>query len=155
MDHEGYTIILNRLIRTCRQGDYGFRRCAVHVQDAELKSVFAARGAECARAAADLVRLAQHGGRPADGPTVDRSQRLAAAAPNGWSAVKGMLVGFDDAALLEECQRAERNAMATYGDALEESLPEPLRSLLERQQAAARRSHDCLRKLQLRERHGG
>lgn len=148
MVHEAQIIILNRLIQSCRQGDYGFRRCAVHARDAELKSVFAARGAECARALDELTRLArQIGRRVLDAPP--RSPT----APNGWSAVKGMLAGFDDAALLEECQRGERSAMEAYGDALEQPLSEPLRSLVERQHAAVKRSHDCLRKLQRRNRH--
>ena len=142
MHQEDIDIILTRLIQTCKEGDYGFRRCAVHVQGAELKAVLLARGDECARAAQELVTLARQTGAHWSELLTRR-----AAAPNGWSAVKGMLAGYDDMALLEECQRGERNALDIYAGAVDAELPPPLRALVRQQYAAIERSHDCLRTL--------
>ena len=50
--------ILNDLIETSKDGEKGFRTSAEDTVSGELKSVFAARAQDCAKAAADLQQTA-------------------------------------------------------------------------------------------------
>ena len=42
---------LNKLIETCKDGEYGFRTSAEHAKSADLKSVFMRRSEDCQRGA--------------------------------------------------------------------------------------------------------
>ena len=63
------------------------------------------------------AHVAQLGGKPEDGGSA------LAAMHRGWVAVKATLSTYDDLAVLEECERGEDAALATYRDALERTLP--------------------------------
>lgn len=139
---------LQDLLRTCGAGRYGFRRCAVHVRGAELRAAFMSRAAEWATAATQLQRLvAEDDGNAGEHAAGARVAKAPRADPKGWSAVRGMMLGLDDRALLDECRHGERAAVARYRGALEKPLPAPVRSVLERQCALIQRSRKRLRKL--------
>ena len=53
----------------------------------------------------------------------------------------------DDLAILEECERGEDVAKARYGKALEETLPEDNRVVVQRQYDGVMRNHDQIRDL--------
>jgi uncharacterized protein (TIGR02284 family) len=133
---------LNDLIETCRNGEKGFEACARHAKAPELKSVFGTRAAECARAAEELeAQVRSLGGRPGHGGTA------AAAIHRGWLALRSSLTGFDDHALLEECERGEDLAVRRYRQALEKDLPSEAHSLVARQSEGVQRNHDQIRAL--------
>ena len=133
---------LNDLIETSRNGQKGFDACARHAKAPELKSVFTSRASECERAAEELeAQVHACGGRPERGGTA------AAALHRGWLAVRSSLTGFDDHAMLEECERGEDVALHHYRKALEKDLPPEVRSLVARQCEGVHRNHDQIRAL--------
>ena len=133
---------LNDLIETSRDGQKGFDACAKHAKAPELKSVFTTRASECERAAEELeAQVHAFGGRPS---AVARPRAPCTAA--GWPCAVS-LTGFDDHAMLEECERGEDVALQHYRRALEKVLPPDVRSLVARQFEGVQRNHDQIRAL--------
>ena len=137
------TAILNDLVETSKDGEKGFRKAAEDTQDTELRSKFLQRGEDCAKGAADLQQIvARLGGKPEKGGSV------AGALHRGWVDVRAAVAKRDDVAILEECERGEDVAKATYRKALEEeSLPSDIRSVVQRQYDGVIRNHDEIRNL--------
>lgn len=134
---------LNDLIETCRDGELGFNACAERVTSSELRRVFLQRAAECRQAAEELKPyVLQYGGEPeTEGSTSGALHR-------GWVAVRGSLAGFTDKAMLEECERGEDAALARYRAALkDDTLPEPVRAVVARQQLGVQANHDQIKRL--------
>jgi uncharacterized protein (TIGR02284 family) len=133
---------LNDLIETCKDGEFGFRACAEHVESASIATLLTRRAEDCQEAARELqAQVIQLGGR------ADTKGSATGAMHRGWVAVRGTLQGYDDLAMLEECERGEDAAKASYRKALEEPLPELQRSLVERQYEGVKRNHDQIREL--------
>lgn len=133
---------LNDLIETCKDGEYGFRACAEHVESASIATLLTRRAEDCADGARELqAQVTQFGGKP------DTGGSATGAMHRGWVAVRGTLEGYDDLAMLEECERGEDAALASYRSALKEPLPEPVRSVVERQYQGVKRNHDQIRDL--------
>ena len=145
MDNEDVVDVLNDLLETCRDGEQGFRASAEQAQTGELQNLLARRATDCASAASELEQAVRtHGGTPADGGT------MTGAMHRGWVAIKTALMANDDKAVLEECERGEDAAVASYRKALEHALPPGVRSLVERQAQGAQRNHDEIRALRNR-----
>ena len=145
LDNQEVVDVLNDLLETSRDGEQGFRTSAEQAQTGELQDFLARRANDCAKAAAELEQAVRaHGGTPADGGTV------AGAMHRGWVAIKTAMMANDDKAVLEECERGEDAAVASYRKALQHALPPGVRSLVERQAAGAQRNHDEVRALRNR-----
>ena len=139
--------VLNDLIETCKDGEYGFKSSAEHVKNPDLQQVFTARAAECLKGAQELqAQVRQLGG------DADEGGSASGAIHRGWVAVKGTLSGYSEKAMLEECERGEDAALARYRDALKEDLPPTARSVVERQYEGVKRNHDQIRTLRDRAR---
>jgi len=142
MSNDDIIDTLNDLIETSKDGEYGFRTSAEYLQDATLKQSFMARAEECRQAAAELQQLVlRFGGKAEDSGTA------AGALHRGWVAVKGTLAGYTDKAILEETERGEDTALASYRKALDESLPPDVRLVVERQYEGVKRNHLQIRTL--------
>ena len=142
LDQDDIVDILNDLIENSRDGQYGFQTSAENVKAPELRDSFLARANECQSAVSELqVLVSQCGGKPDDGGTIS------GAVHRGWVAVKGTLSGYSDLAILEEVERGEDVAKARYKKALEKALPEPIRTIVERQYQGVLRNHDQIRLL--------
>lgn len=134
--------ILNRLLETSRDGEYGFRESAEHVKAQDLKLLLSRRAEDCRAAAAELQSLVrQSGGKPDEGGSIG------GALHRGWVAVKGTLSGYTDKAVLEECERGEDVAIGQYRKALKKNLPPSVRPTIERQAQGAQRNHDQVKAL--------
>ncbi len=145
MDNQDVVDVLNDLLETCRDGEQGFRVSAEQAQTGELQSLLARRASDCASAAAELEQAVRsHGGTPADGGT------MAGAMHRGWVAIKTALMANDNQAVLEECERGEDVAVASYRKALKQPLPPNVRTLVERQAQGAQRNHDEIKALRNR-----
>jgi uncharacterized protein (TIGR02284 family) len=133
---------LNDLIECSKDGEYGFRASAQHVESDTLRQTLARRADEC-QAAADELRnlLVQCGGTPPD-----RGSALGAV-HRGWVAVKGTLAGYSDLAVLMEVERGEDRALATYSKAIKKDLPPFLHTVVQRQFEGVKRNHDEIRTL--------
>lgn len=139
--------VLNDLIETCKDGEYGFTSSAEHVKNPDLQQVFTARAAECRKGAQELqAQVRQLGG------DADEGGSASGAIHRGWVAVKGTLSGYSEKAMLEECERGEDAALARYRDALKEDLPPGVRTVVERQYEGVKRNHDQIRTLRDRAR---
>ena len=133
---------LNDLIETSRDGEQGFRASAEDTRNAELKAVFLRRAEDCTKAIGELQRLVTAMGvKPEQGGTV------AGAMHRGWVNLKAAVSSRDDLAILEECERGEDVAKARYRKALDETLPEDIRIVVQRQYEGAVRNHDQIRDL--------
>lgn len=137
--------ILNDLIETSKDGEKGFSLAARATTDVELTSVFTEGERSCHAAATELQRQVRTlGGKEEEsGSTKEVVDR-------GWSA-QAAAPGRDVISVLEECERGEDYAMSRYQDALGHELPEPLRSLVQRQYQGVIANHD--RVLELRDRY--
>ena len=134
--------VLNDLLETSRDGEYGFRACAEEVDTPQLKEVFQNRSADCAKAAGELVQLIRRfGGSPDDGGTVTGAMH------RGWVHVKGSVGANSALSMLEECERGEDAAVARYRKALKSDLPADVRAVIQQQSEGAKRNHDQIKQL--------
>jgi uncharacterized protein (TIGR02284 family) len=139
---DNFISILNDLIETSKDGEQGFRKAAEDTKTAELRTLFLARAENCAKGAADLQQLISRlGGHP------EQRGSIAGAVHRGWVDLKAAASGRSDLAILEECERGEDVAKARYRKALEEKLPDDIRSIVQRQYDGVQRNHDEVRNL--------
>ena len=136
------TSILNELVETSKDGEKGFRTVAEDTKNAELKNIFMRRADDCAKGASDLQQMVVRlGGKPEQGGSV------AGAMHRGWVDLKSKVTNRDDLAILEECERGEDVAKAKYRDALKETLPDDIRTVVQRQYDGVVKNHDQIRDL--------
>ena len=141
-DNDEVVDVLNDLIETCGDGEYGFNAAAEHSKSTSLKGVFLKRASECASAAAELRgHVLRLGGKPEEGGTASGAMH------RGWVAVRGTLAGYSDKAMLDECERGEDQALAAYRKALKQPLPSDIRALVQRQMDGAQKNHDQIKAL--------
>lgn len=139
--------VLNDLIETCKDGEYGFRASAENIRDPQVKQQLLTRADECLSGARELQLLvAECGGKAQD------SGSVAGAMHRGWVSVKGTLSGYSDAQILEETERGEDIAMQRYTKALKCDLPINARTVVERQFEGVKRNHMLVRELRDRAR---
>ena len=142
MDRDDTINQLNKLIETCRDGEYGFRACAANVKSPDLQTIFLRRADDCVRGAAELQALvARLGGK------VEDDGSISGALHRGWVSVKAVLTGKSDVAILEECERGEDTAMDRYREAIKAPLPADVMDVVRRQYDGVKRNHDQIRTL--------
>jgi uncharacterized protein (TIGR02284 family) len=147
MTDEEITEVLNDLVETSKDGEYGFRVCADHCKAAALKTVFERHSAECRAAARELQTLvAEYGGKPETGGSVSGAMH------RGWLAVRGTVALNDDLSMLEEAERGEDTARDRYRKALRRDLPPSVRAVVQRQADGVLRNHDEIKGLRDRNR---
>lgn len=142
MDNEKSISVLNDLIEISRDGAKGFRICAEDVHDHVLQMFFEDRAKSCdevVRILSDEVK--KLGGRP------DTTGTTAGALHRFWIEFRTAITDKDKIVVLEECERAEDIAIKAYQDALEEDLPDDLRSLINHQLQGVKRNHERVRQL--------
>jgi uncharacterized protein (TIGR02284 family) len=139
--------IVNDLIETCKDGEYGFRTSADVLKNSATQQVFMRRAEECHNAALELQALVTE-----LGGTAEDSGTAAGAMHRGWVAVKGTLSGYSDLAILEEVERGEDSALKAYRKALDKDLPPTVRAVIEGQYQGVKRNHDQMRSLRDQER---
>ena len=136
------TAVLNDLVETSKDGEKGFRTASEDTKNTELKTIFMRRAEDCSKGASDLQQIVMRlGGKPEEGGSV------AGAMHRGWVDLKSKVTDRDDLAILEECERGEDVAKAKYRDALEETLPDDIRAVVQRQYDGVIKNHDQIRDL--------
>lgn len=142
MDKDEVISQLNDLIETSRDGEKEFRAAAEHTEACELKAVFENGARRCIEGASELQSVVQRlGGSPSDGGSVSGAMR------RGWTEIKEALSGMDDVAVLDELERGEDCAINAYREALNETLPPHVLSILERQYRGVLENHQKVRDL--------
>jgi uncharacterized protein (TIGR02284 family) len=134
--------VLNELIETSIDGEKAFSKGAEDAHDPELKKLFAECASRCQLGASELQSQVQvQGGPPKTAGSLKGSLH------RGWTGVKQALSSRDDKAILEECERGEDHAKATYKKSLAKALPPQIRSIVERQYQGVIVNHDRVRAL--------
>ncbi|KQM68645.1 PA2169 family four-helix-bundle protein [Xylophilus sp. Leaf220] len=141
-DRDDVIDVLNNLIETSHDGEYGFKQLAENAKSPALKQNFLARADECRGAVAELRNeVVAQGGKPDEGGTAG------GALHRGWVAVRSTLTTSTDQVLLDEAERGEDTALAQYRKAAKEDLPASVRALVERQLQGVQRNHDQIKAL--------
>jgi uncharacterized protein (TIGR02284 family) len=140
---------LKELIRTCRDGENGFRTAAANIQDPNLKHLFESYSQQRSEFASELQEeLQRHAEEPFD------SGHASATLHRTLMGVEGTLTGRDEGTIISECERGEDQAAEAYEAALRTPLPDGVRSLIERQFLRLGEARDQIRSLQrTHERH--
>ena len=131
---------LNGLIETCKDGEEGFRTCAEHTKNSELRRMLDKYSLQRSRFAGDLqTEVLSLGTEP------EKSGTASGAMHRGWIDLKAKIAGADDHAMLEECERGEDFAVKNYRDALSKDLPQNIREILEDQYREIQAAHIAIR----------
>lgn len=142
MDNEEIISTLNDLIEVSKDGEEGFRSSAENVGDPQLKAFFLRRSQEVAASVQELQELVRSlGGEPAS------STSLSGTLHRRWIDIKTALTSNDTLAVLNETERGEDVALATYRRAAEKDLPTHVRFVVVRQLEGAKRNHDEVKRL--------
>jgi uncharacterized protein (TIGR02284 family) len=142
MTNDDVISTLNDLIVTSKDGEEGFRTCSEDFSDAHLKAEFAARARSCAQAVSELQDLVRAlGGKPSTGSSVT------GALHRRWIDIKSAILGRDDEAILNECERGEDHAVESYRDALAKDLPPEIHAVVNRQYLGVLQNHDMVKAL--------
>jgi len=139
---------LNRLIETCKDGEEGYRTAANCVNNSDLKILFTTYAEQRAQFAAELqAEVSRLGANP------EQSGSLVGALHRGWTNLRSIVVGADQAAITAECERGEDAALKTYDEALGQSLPADVHAIVNRQRASLKEAHERVHALELAAAH--
>jgi len=147
MKHRFTLDALRELIVARRDGEHGLRICVDHVQSSRLRPMLLAHLAECTQALQELrslVRLLGGESEPLDFVAAHRK----------WADLRAALACNDDGVILDECERGESRALEVYRNALDDPLPEPVRTIVLRQFEDVMINHDQIRDLRSQPRLG-
>lgn len=142
MDKSDVVKLLNDLIETSKDGEYGFRECAEHAKSTQIKSALLSRANDCASGASELQRLVTtYGGKAETGGSAT------GAVHRGWVSLRSALTSKDDIAVLEEAERGEDSALKKYRDASAKNLPADVQAVVSRQLQGTQTNHDQIKML--------
>lgn len=133
--------ILNSLIETLKDGQYGFKVAAEDVKNSELKELFNRYALQRSQFAGELQNEAIRLGEKEP----EETSSTAGVLHRGWINLKSALAGGDEHAILSECERGEDSAVSEYQEALEKELPQNIREIVERQYREVKQAHDAVR----------
>jgi uncharacterized protein (TIGR02284 family) len=135
--------ILEDLIKTCRDGENGYRQAAEKVKSSELATFFRERSSERAQFAQELESEAARLGKT----KLKGEGSVAGAVHRAWIDLKEK-VGGGDKTILESVEKGEDSAKQAYQDALrEEGLRPELRTMIQRQAQSVFFAHDRVKSL--------
>ena len=135
--------VLNGLIETCKDGEYGFKTAADGLQDVQIKSLFQ----QYSRQRGDMSRELQLEVRRLGGDP-DKSGSVVGAAHRGWINIKSVVTGKDDGSIVAEAERGEDSAKRMYEAAFKEALPVQTAALVREQSLKVHNTHDRVRSLE-------
>jgi uncharacterized protein (TIGR02284 family) len=142
-DNDDVISTLNNLIETCKDGQNGFQTASEGVKNSELKTLFLGFAQQRAQFAGELQNEVRRlGGDP------EQAGSVAATLHRGWINIKSSVTGEDEGAVIAECERGEDSAVKNYKDALNENLPQNIRSVVEQQYTQVQAAHDRIRSLE-------
>lgn len=136
---------LNKLLTRSYDAEKGYAEAAENVKSTELKSLFMAQSRQRAEFAQALDReIRAIGGEP------DNGTSLASDLHRAWINIKAAFAGDDDKALVEECNRGDKEALDNYNSVLQETdLMPSTRHLLLNQKEKIETAHATMNRLTL------
>lgn len=149
MTTEDTIVELNGLIKTCKDGELGYRTAAADVRNTELETVFTQyskqRGQFAQKLQAEVERL---GGKPED------SGSTGGTLLRGWIDLKSKLTSGDGAAIIGTCETGEEVAVAAFSWVMNLDISGQTRSLVDRQCKSIKEAHARLLRLKAEEAAG-
>jgi uncharacterized protein (TIGR02284 family) len=143
MTNDQVISVLNGLIETCKDGEYGFKTAADGLEDVQIKSLFQQYSRQRGEMARELqLEVRRLGGDP------DQSGSVAGAAHRGWINIKSVVTRKDDGSIVAEAERGEDSAKRMYEEALNQVLPAQTAGLLREQSSKVHSAHDRVRSLE-------
>lgn len=133
---------IRELIKTCRDGEKGYREAIEHAKDPQLKQRFEQISAERARFADELEREVA---RVGESSSRDEGH-VVAALHRAWIDLKDSLGGGDHA-VLAWLEQGDDYAKNKYQNALQEELPRDVLSVITRQYEILLTDHDEIKAL--------
>lgn len=127
---------LNGLIEMNRDGQKGYQEAAEKIEAAQIKEFCL----EQSRARAQFVGELQPQVRSLGGDP-EKTGSVAATVHRAWIDLKSALGGGDHA-ILAASETGEDYAVKEYKKALDETLPAPVRAIVERQFQSVKQAHD-------------
>src|SRR5579862_2828381 len=109
---------LNELIKTCKDGEEGFRTAVAGVQQFMLKEMFRTLSSQRAIFARELQsEVRSLGGTPESSAGANGTPK------HGWNGIKNVVAEKDETAVVAACERGENSALDAYSAALKSDLP--------------------------------
>ncbi len=145
MNNDKAISVLNNLIETCKDGEYGFKAAAEGVSDNDTRSLFQQFSQQRAGMARELqAEVRRLGGDP------EKSGSVSGAAHRGWINIKSAVTGKDEGAIVAEAERGEDSAKKAYEDALSQGgiLSTQTQALIRQQSSIVHSTHDRVRSLE-------
>jgi len=136
------TSSLNELIETLKDGQMGFGEAQKEATDPNLKLVFSEYSAQRASFVRELEGFVSK-----EGVLPEDSGSVAGSLHRGWINLKAKVSSREDTAILEECERGEDSAVATYKDAISAGELGQAESVVAGQLTKIRAAHDRIRSL--------
>lgn len=137
--------VLEDILETLEDGKKGFTQAAEKLTETQRQDL-AGRMREFADQrssfTAEIRTLAAQ-----LGIDLDESGSMAGALHRGWMSLKDALASDETAAVLAAAETGEDHAKSEFTKALDEDLPEEVRTLIARQAAAVAAVHDEVKKL--------
>lgn len=134
--------LLNRLIKTSKDGESALRAAAEEAWHEDLKQSlqeYSRFFGEAAEKLQDAVRKV--GGHPRELGTFDNTLHRT------WMHIKAKALGRDERDILDTVERDEALADELFNDAVNWDTPPEIHALLEQQAAGARQHHQAIRTL--------
>jgi uncharacterized protein (TIGR02284 family) len=142
MNNEKAVSVLNNLIETCKDGEQGFKTAAEGLTSPDLRARFLQHSRERAQMSSELQsEVRRLGGNP------EQSGSVSGSLHRGWVDIKSAITGKDDHAIVAEAERGEDVAKTVFENALTEPLPGSAQTLVQRQAAKVRQTHDDVRRI--------
>jgi len=145
MNNDKAISVLNNLIETCKDGEYGFNAAAEGVSDSDTRLLFQ----QFSQQRGDMARELQSEVRRLGGDP-EKSGSVSGAAHRGWINIKSAVTGKDEGAIVAEAERGEDSAKKAYQDALEQGgiLSTQTQALIRQQSTIVHSTHDRVRSLE-------
>jgi uncharacterized protein (TIGR02284 family) len=146
--NDSVILTLNGLIEVCRDGQEGFKEAAEGTAHADLKTLFYSFSQQRAEFTGILQELVRSlGGTP------ENTGSFSGAVHRGWMDIKSAVLGKDDAAILNECERGEDFAKEAYVGAAAKTLPANIADVVAQQSHAILATHNRIKELRDAENH--
>lgn len=130
---------LNDLIQITEDSHEGYRKSAEDAQEPDLKTLFNDLSAQRGAMVRDLQKhVAEQGGAP------EASGTILGGAHRFFVDLKSTVLGRDRAAIIQEVERGETEAVRRYEQALDKDLPAHLASVISQHLARIRSDRDRL-----------
>ncbi|WP_158043778.1 ferritin-like domain-containing protein [Skermanella pratensis] len=130
---------LNDLIQITEDSHEGYRKSAEDAQDPDLKMLFNDLSAQRGAMVRDLQKhVAEQGGAP------EASGTMLGGAHRFFVDLKSAVMGRDRAAIIQEVERGETEAVRRYEQALDKDLPTHLASVISQHLARLQSDRDRL-----------